>query len=271
MGSGASSLSNNADSGALAKAKGNLASQGNALLSALLEGAAAGLPAQPLFKQALAHLVKIGVESLGLEPAAINDALVDEIVPVHEESDLTKLAPALRHFSVLAEETSVEAAAAAAKDAEAAIVESPESGEALAAVREAHAQLKASYRNAIEERVKLDGLFQKAAEAVVAGGDAFGQIYTSVWTLVDKPNVSEEDDRGGEGILAYKAAVKDHLADEVLHPPTPLADLQGMADMTDAGEYMRSAAKLRVPFGEMVSAIVDQAAADGGFKVHYRK
>ena len=55
MGSGASSLSNNADSWALAKAKGNLASQGNALLSALLEGAAAGLPAQPLFKQALAH------------------------------------------------------------------------------------------------------------------------------------------------------------------------------------------------------------------------
>ena len=121
--------------------------------------------------------------------------------------------------------------------------------------------------DAIEERVKHNGLFQNAAEANVAGADAFGEIYTSVWKLVDKPNVSAADDAQGEGVLAYKEAVQDLLTDELLHPPKPLAELQGMADPTDAGEYMQNAAKVRVPFGEMVSAIVSGAEANGGFKV----
>ena len=94
----------------------------------------------------------------------------------------------------------------------------------------------------------------------------FGEIYSSVWKLVDKPNVSEEDDEQGEGVLLYKTAVKECLTDELLHPSKPLAELQGMVDATDAVEYMQNAALVRVPFGEMVTSVVKRTEEEKGFK-----
>ena len=272
MGSGVSTLTKEqAEEARTAyrEAEALIASSADALEESICAGVKAGLPKVPLFKQALARLVKLGTSSLHLDARVMNEALNDEIIPVHEPPDLTKLAPALRYFSVLADDEGVKAATESARDAEAAIIESPEGLDEAAEdnLREAHTRLKSSYDAAIKERVEETDLFQKAAEAVVAGGDAFGQIYSSVWTLVDKPNVSEKDDKEGEGVLLYKEAVDECLTHELLHPSKPLADLQGMTDTTDAVEYMQNAAHVRVPFGEMVTSVVTHTEESCGFKV----
>lgn len=64
------------------------------------------------------------------------------------------------------------------------------------ALRDKAALVFAAYREAIAERVALPKLFEAAAEAVVAGGDTFSSIYASVWRLIDS-DLSEKDDMEG--------------------------------------------------------------------------
>ena len=236
----------------------------------LLESALnAGVPAKQLFEAALSHLVGYAHAVLGLEHAVVNDALEAEVVPVHEETDLSKLEPALRDFAVLAEDDKVKEAAksAQAAGAQAALVKAPDDETALRTLREAHRELSSAYSEAVKRKAEMDDLFRKAADAVVAGGDSFRLIYTSVWGLVDKVGVSEQDDAKGEGVLEFKKAVRECLDDALLKPTRSMVELQGMSDNRDAGEYMRNAAKVMVPFGEMVERVVEEAQAAHGFKV----
>lgn len=155
-----------------------------ALESALLGCIDSGTSKESLLGEMVAWSTQFAAKKLGLGAEAINKALEAEMVPVHEEPDLSKLVPALRHFTVLGEDESVREKAEAAHAAQAALIESGGSAEALAAageqLREAHALLKTAYDDAMAHRVALEDLFQKAAEAVVAGGDAFSNIYSSV-------------------------------------------------------------------------------------------
>ena len=277
MGAGASTKQAAADGAARSEqaveAQSKVLAATAALEAALLEAAAAGLAAESIFKGVVARATEFATKSLKLGPDMINAALADEqLATAHEATDLTKLAPALRRFGVLAEEERVKQAAETAACAQVAIVDDVESNEAEAAVRAAHVSLKAAYDDAIARRVDVDGLFQMAAQAVVAGGDSFRQIYSSVWALVNKPDVSEAEDQQGEGVGMYRAAVRDLLTPQLLRPKTPMAELQAMKDSTDMVEYMRNAAVVMVPFGQIVSAIVAAAEERYGFRVvHCRK
>ena len=71
-------------------------------------------------------------------------------------------------------------AAEGASTAQEALVDNPAGEAELASIRDLQSKLQAAYATAISTRVAKEGLFQDAAEAVVAGGDAFGQIYSSV-------------------------------------------------------------------------------------------
>ena len=272
MGAGASTIAAGGEtSEGVKKAMADVDAASASLEAALLAAVSAGLPGESVFKSVVARATKFAVKSLKLDAEVINVALDDEIIRTHEPADLTKLAPALRHFSVLAEEHSVKQAVDQFKGAEAAYLEKPESEEALEGIRQLHAALKTAYDTAIDTRVQVKDLFQKAAAAVVAGGDAFREIYTSVWKLVNKPNVSEEDDKAGEGVGEYKQAVAEHLTPELLRPRTSMDELQGMKDPTDVVEYMRNAAEVMAPFGEVVCEVVARAEARGDFKVVSKK
>ena len=236
------------------------------LLEAALD---AGVPATQLFEAALSQLVGYAHDVLGLEHSVVNEALDAEMVTVHEETDISKLEPALRDFAVLAEDDKVKEAAesAQAAGAQAALVKAPDDETALQKLRDAHQKLASAYSEAVTRKAELDDLFRKAADAVVAGGDSFRLIYTSVWGLVHKVGVSAQDDAKGEGVLDFKKAVRECLDDALLKPTTSMVELQGMADNRDAGEYMRNAAKVMVPFGEMVAKVVEDAQVAHGFKV----
>ena len=88
MGSGASNLSKDATIAVEAAAL--IASNGDALESSLCAGVEAGLSKEPLFKQALIRLVRLGLSSLRLDAEAINKMLNDENVPVEESFEAAK-------------------------------------------------------------------------------------------------------------------------------------------------------------------------------------
>ena len=100
----------------------------------------AGVPAKQLFDAALSQLVGYGHDVLGLDHTVVNEALEAEMVTVHEETDISKLEPALRDFAVLAEDDKVKEAAesAQASAAQVALVKAPDDEAALQKLCEMH-------------------------------------------------------------------------------------------------------------------------------------
>ena len=208
------------------------------------------------------------------------ESFVDVVVA--EACDTQKLHPALRNFSPLCEVPCVVAVlgdasadegtreretAVEANTIECDLVRNPDCAHCGSALRAQAERLRTAYSAAIDERMALPKLFEVAADAVVAGGDTFSSIYMSVWRLIDN-GLGEDDDT--EGCHEYQRAVVECLEG---HPARPLdaSVSQRLANPKDVGALMVNAARVVAPFGAAVSAVLEHAEKEHGFRCVDRK